>query len=76
MFRASESGSRVRLVLDDHGRDGVGILCSGMAAAWKMALILEAWLGVAEGREKAEEGIRFLLLFEIERSGVCGDAIL
>lgn len=52
------------------------MLCNGIAASWKMALILETWLGVAEVRERAEVGIRFLLLFEMERRGVWGDAIL
>ena len=74
MFLACESGIRDRFVFDCQGLDGAARFWSGMAASRKMAVILEAWLPLAEERVRAEDGARFLLLFGAVR-GVWGTAM-
>ena len=69
-----DAGIRDLLVLERHELDGIVMSRNGIAASWKMAVILDAWLEVAEARESAEDGARFLLLFGAAL-GVCGAAI-
>ena len=61
-------------MFERHGLDGIVISRNGIAASRKMAVIFEAWLEVAEARESAEDGARFLLLFGAGL-GVFGAAI-
>ena len=62
---------------DDQGLEGVGMSWRGMAASWKMAAILEMWLGDVVERVRVLEGARFRLLFgRGMRWGVSGDVML